>query len=179
VDLTPEPPIFSVVLTFMHGGDTRGVVYRRYGPNSTREGWAIPGGMPDDRSYSWEQLNRLGRVVLLDDREAAYRAGREDAARDIEVFGERARGRAQQYAGELSICSRRSNDAVVDTYMKSASLARSGDVRNVQCSNCRDTRGGPIGHETGECTWKPCNTAHQPRTPSGCDGEDSPEERQR
>lgn len=25
--------------------------------------------------------------------------------------------------------------------------------RNVHCSNCGDTRGGPVGHETSECTW--------------------------
>lgn len=25
--------------------------------------------------------------------------------------------------------------------------------RNVHCSNCGDTRGGPVGHEISECTW--------------------------
>jgi hypothetical protein len=88
-----------------------------------------------------------------------YRAGREDAARDIEVFGKAARERAERYAAELSICARRANDAVVDAYVKAASLARSGNVRNVHCSNCGDTRGGPFGHEIAECTWKRCNTA--------------------
>jgi hypothetical protein len=28
-------------------------------------------------------------------------------------------------------------------------------ARNVHCSNCGDTRGGPVGHEISECTWKP------------------------
>lgn len=27
--------------------------------------------------------------------------------------------------------------------------------RNVHCSNCGDTRGGPAGHETSECFWRP------------------------
>jgi hypothetical protein len=108
---------------------------------------------------------------------AASRASREDAARDIETFGNAARGRAQLYAPELSICARRANDAVVDAYVKAAALARVGDVRNVRCSKCGDTRGGQIGHETDECTWKPCNTANQPRTPAGRDGEGNPEER--
>jgi hypothetical protein len=28
-------------------------------------------------------------------------------------------------------------------------------ARNPHCSNCGDTRGGPIGHEASECTWAP------------------------
>jgi hypothetical protein len=28
----------------------------------------------------------------------------------------------------------------------------SDERRNVHCSNCGDTRGGPIGHEAHECT---------------------------
>jgi hypothetical protein len=27
-------------------------------------------------------------------------------------------------------------------------------VRNVHCSNCGDTRGGPVGHEISECTFR-------------------------
>ena len=26
--------------------------------------------------------------------------------------------------------------------------------RNPHCANCGDLRGGPMGHETSECTWK-------------------------
>ncbi len=26
--------------------------------------------------------------------------------------------------------------------------------RNVHCARCGDTRGGPFGHETSECTWR-------------------------
>lgn len=29
--------------------------------------------------------------------------------------------------------------------------------RNVHCSNCGDTRGGPVGHEVSECTWERTN----------------------
>ena len=33
--------------------------------------------------------------------------------------------------------------------------------RNPYCMNCGDTRGGPYGHETNECSWNdPC---------AGCD----------
>ena len=36
--------------------------------------------------------------------------------------------------------------------------------RNTHCSNCGDTRGGPVGHEVSECTWdsKPA-AEHQAR----------------
>lgn len=34
-------------------------------------------------------------------------------------------------------------------------------TENPYCSRCGDTRGGPYGHETNECTWNdPC---------AGCD----------
>lgn len=29
--------------------------------------------------------------------------------------------------------------------------------RNPHCSNCGDTRGGPVRHEAHECTWKQTN----------------------
>lgn len=32
--------------------------------------------------------------------------------------------------------------------------ASGGYSRNVHCSNCGDTRGGPIGHEISECTYR-------------------------
>lgn len=35
--------------------------------------------------------------------------------------------------------------------------------RNVHCSSCGDTRGGPVGHETSECTYQrpPTSTPEQ------------------
>lgn len=30
--------------------------------------------------------------------------------------------------------------------------------RNPHCSNCGDTRGGPVGHEIGECTYQSAST---------------------
>ncbi len=39
--------------------------------------------------------------------------------------------------------------------------------RNTYCSNCGDTRGGPIGHEASECTFEraaPAEVPQQPRT---------------
>lgn len=38
--------------------------------------------------------------------------------------------------------------------------------RNVHCSNCGDTRGGSVGHETSECTWdsQPAPTLDVPPT---------------
>lgn len=32
-------------------------------------------------------------------------------------------------------------------------MVMSGRVRNPNCSLCGDTRGGPYGHESNECTW--------------------------
>jgi hypothetical protein len=36
-------------------------------------------------------------------------------------------------------------------------------TENIYCSRCGDTRGGPYGHETNECTWRDscagCNCA--------------------
>jgi hypothetical protein len=33
--------------------------------------------------------------------------------------------------------------------------------RNVHCSNCGDERGGPFGHETSECRYRPGMTAEE------------------
>lgn len=34
--------------------------------------------------------------------------------------------------------------------------------RNPWCSNCGDTRGGPVGHEISECTWDSKTSAELP-----------------
>lgn len=32
-------------------------------------------------------------------------------------------------------------------------MAEEQRTRNIYCSRCGDTRGGPYGHESNECTW--------------------------
>lgn len=46
----------------------------------------------------------------------------------------------------------RAFDAIYRTETAAGEDAHTDGRRNVHCSNCGDTRGGPVGHETSECT---------------------------
>lgn len=84
----------------------------------------------------------------------AKRTAREAAAVDLEQYAAIRQAAAERYASQLNECANKHNYAIVESYRQAASIARVGDVRNVHCSSCGNTRGGPMGHETSECTWR-------------------------
>jgi hypothetical protein len=88
-------------------------------------------------------------------------------AAELTAFADVRRAAAYRYAHELDICARRSNDAVTNAYYTAAAIARDGNRRNVHCAKCGDTKGGPFGHETSECTWKPCDSPSVRRSSDG------------
>jgi hypothetical protein len=81
--------------------------------------------------------------------------GRVVAAADIEVFANRALEQALRVAPEMTGCANRTNLATIETFRRAASIALVGDVTNHNCTNCHDTRGGSMGHDTESCTWSP------------------------
>ena len=81
--------------------------------------------------------------------------GRVVAAADIEVFANRALEQALRVASEMTGCANRTNLATIETFRRAASIALVGDVTNHNCTNCHDTRGGSMGHDTESCTWSP------------------------
>lgn len=81
--------------------------------------------------------------------------GRAAAAADIEAFAEQCLARAVEVAPQMTGCANRHNLTIVEAFHQAASIARAGNVKNENCSNCGNTRGGPMGHTTEECTWLP------------------------
>lgn len=84
---------------------------------------------------------------------AGVAEGRRQAADDITEWLRQVEPSAVKYAPESPICTRQANAAVLGGYERAAVIARDGLRRNTHCSNCGDSRGGPFGHETSECTW--------------------------
>lgn len=110
----------------------------------------------DDRPFVEWQAAAIQQVMYraIDDAHAAGVAlGRRQATEDLTAWLDQLAARLPQYNSELSVCTRRANAQVLGAYERAATIARSGLDRNPHCSNCGDTRGGPRGHETSECTW--------------------------
>lgn len=95
---------------------------------------------------------RRTSMSTKDNQERTEAEVRAAVAADLAAYAEAARERSQRYAAELSPESLFANSMVVGAYERAAAIARD-PRKNVHCSNCGDTRGGPFGHEIGECTW--------------------------
>lgn len=87
---------------------------------------------------------------------ASVQSGRDEAAAELEVYADACRRTSAAVADLMTDCANRSNLSTVETYKQAANIARAGSgYRNMNCENCRDTRGGPKEHATEDCTWSP------------------------
>lgn len=109
-----------------------------------------PGWYKDDH----EQIKKERRDAK--EREAARpNPGRAAAAADIEAFAERSLEQVRAVAPQMTGCANRANLGTIETYRRAASIALIGMAHNHDCTKCHDTRGGPMGHKTEDCTWNP------------------------
>jgi len=81
---------------------------------------------------------------------------RAQVAEEIETFAAQCLTQAERVEGEMTTCANDQNLGVVETYRQAANIARAGiSYKNTNCTKCYDTRGGPEGHKTEDCTLAP------------------------